>query len=463
MSPDLVRHALGVLATAVRWSDAVAEWLLTYAIHSTILIGVIWLVTSGPLARRLRITSSAGLWLFALGGGVVTSLLQSLGALNPIAGTLRLASDLPSRATIRYSAAGSTIRLSVEENRSPGRPTVGARSGVHDGAANVVTADVHVVASPTLTPRFPARALSPLGPTSFIPRASAFVPRPSSLAFVITPIWPLAVSAGWIAGAILMLALFRRSRSRFFRTLATRQLADRTPAGVALREVMQRAGVRRRVTLTVAERLSSPVAIGPDEICLPRRALMELDPIQQESILAHELAHLERRDPLALLLARVIEAVCFFQPLNHLARRRMQEAAEFASDAWAVRAVPRPVQLARCLARVAEWTVAGEPLAVPGMAERQGSVLVRRVQRLTDSDARPETGVRGRTGRLALTATFLAMALFAPRATIGSPGRTGPAPRVGQMLILERSASGNLTARTPVGAGRVFFQVRRAP
>ena len=39
-------------------------------------------------------------------------------------------------------------------------------------------------------------------------------------------------------------------------------------------------------------------------------------------MLAHEIAHLVRRDPQWLVLARAIEMVFFFQPLNRLARRR---------------------------------------------------------------------------------------------------------------------------------------------
>jgi hypothetical protein len=141
----------------------------------------------------------------------------------------------------------------------------------------------------------------------------------------------------------------------------------------------------------------------------------------------------------------------------------MQEAAEFASDTWAVRAVPRPVQLARCLARVAEWTVAGERLAAPAMAERRGSVLVRRVERLTSDEVAGEFDTRGRTGRLALAATFLAMALFAPRAAIGVPGRAPPVPRAGRMFIMERHESGEITMRPSSGTGQVFLQLRRTP
>jgi hypothetical protein len=148
-----------------------------------------------------------------------------------------------------------------------------------------------------------------------------------------------------------------------------------------------------------------------------------------ESILAHELAHLVRRDPSWLTLSRVIEALFFFQPLNVLARRRLQESAEFASDAWASMRVARPLDLAHCLARVAEWTIAAPRMPVPAMAEGQGlgrrsRVLVRRVERLTTGRVIPEE-TPGRALRLMAAISLVALILLAPRAAIGADVATG--------------------------------------
>lgn len=110
----------------------------------------------------------------------------------------------------------------------------------------------------------------------------------------------------------------------------------------------------------------------------------------------------------------------FFQPLNRLARARLQESAEFASDGWAAGVISRPLDLAHCLARVAEWTVGSTRLLAPAMAERRGTVLVRRVQRLTDDAHRePAADIRGL--RLAGLATMLALVTLAPRALVGGP------------------------------------------
>ena len=53
--------------------NALFTWLLTYAIHSTALLGIAWLVT-----RRFRLEPGASdiLWKVALLAGLVTGTIQ---------------------------------------------------------------------------------------------------------------------------------------------------------------------------------------------------------------------------------------------------------------------------------------------------------------------------------------------------------------------------------------------------
>jgi beta-lactamase regulating signal transducer with metallopeptidase domain len=160
---------------------------------------------------------------------------------------------------------------------------------------------------------------------------------------------------------------------------------------------------------------ASPVALPGNEVCLPRRALLELQPEEQEGMLAHEIAHLVRRDPQWLVLARVIEMVFFFQPLNRLARRRMQEVAEYLCDDWAVARTSRPVMLAKCLAAVAEWVGRAPRMGTPrlhpmsAMVESGGSPLVRRVGRILGGRRAPNA----RTSRVAFAMSVCALAALA--------------------------------------------------
>jgi beta-lactamase regulating signal transducer with metallopeptidase domain len=180
------------------------------------------------------------------------------------------------------------------------------------------------------------------------------------------------------------------------------------------------AGVHGEVALSTTDRLGSPAAIPGNEICLPRRVLAELTPLEQESLLAHELAHVIRRDTLWLQMGRLIESIAWFQPLNRVASRRMQLAAEFAADEWAVGMTNEPLRLAKCLARVAGWLTPRSTVLAPAMVESQGSPLVQRVRRLTAPVAVSHDGARVlKPAVLALAIAAVALVAFAPSIAVG--------------------------------------------
>jgi beta-lactamase regulating signal transducer with metallopeptidase domain len=404
MLPDSA--LLPFISSAVHVVNALLEWLMTYAIHSTLLIGSLLLLTTTSVGKQFVAGHGTWLWRFALVGALVTSSLQSLRSADPMSGTLRLDSD---------TRAATTVR--VEVTRQAHSPSV---------------------AGPGWARRFGGESIS------------------SSID--INPGWPMFLFAAWVVLASVILGWFLVARARFLRAIDPRTDASHTLAGNALRHLLSEGRLSRHVRLTVSDGLTSPVALGTDEICLPSRALAELGPIRMESILAHELAHLVRRDPTWLTIARVIEAVFFFQPLNVLARRRMQESAEFASDAWASTRVARPLDLAHCLARVAEWTIAAPRLPVPAMAERRGAVLVRRVERLTTGRVIPEVAP-GRALRLSTVVSLVAFILLAPRAAIGAERRAvdffdAMAPRpIGVFMLRD-------TAQRRVGTGFAGDEIR---
>ena len=355
-----------IIGGTVHIVNALLAWLMTYAIHSTILIGLLLLLTSTAAGRRLVAGHGSALWRFALVGALVTSSLQSLRSAAPVTGTLRLDGDTPARTMVLVDIKRESMAPTFGPGWSSSSNTQSIKSSID-----------------------------------------------------VSPMWPLVLFAAWLVCAAIIVAWFFIARGRFLRAIGPRRDAAHTLAGNALRYLQRESRFAGNVRLTLSDRLTSPVALGSDEICLPARALAELDPIRMESILAHELAHLVRRDPSWLTTARVIEAIFFFQPLNILARRRMQESAEFASDAWASTRVARPLDLAHCLARVAEWTIAAPRLPVPAMAERRGPVLVRRVERLTTGRVIPEATPGGAV-RLSAVIAIAALILFAPRAAIGA-------------------------------------------
>ncbi len=323
--------------------EVVLSWLLTYAVHSTVLLGGVALLTH-RLVQSHAVREV--LWKTALVGGLVTASLQVGLGLRPVAG-----------------------RFEVAEARTP---------------IVVPTPPVQAAADVPATPEpVTSRTHSPARTTT-----SKVASRISTQdSHGITLSWSTVVLLSWAGIAGVMMLGFLVARLRLARRFGPRRLVLEGPLPPLLHSLCRAAGIQRPIRLTSAPGLGSPVALGFSEICIPDAALTELDCEQQRSMLAHELAHLARLDPLWLTLACLIERPLFFQPLNRLARRRMQDAAEYLCDDWAVYRTGSGLTLAKCLVKVAEW-MDSSPRAVPvsGMAEHR-SQLVARIHRLVEDRA----------------------------------------------------------------------------
>jgi len=203
-----------------------------------------------------------------------------------------------------------------------------------------------------------------------------------------------AWSLAGLAGALWILLAW----SRLFSFLRNRSEVTDGPALDALAALCRRAGVRGRVRLSTSPTLPGPITLGilRREICLPERALAALSAAQVRAMLAHELAHVVRRDALRFHALAFLERVFFFQPLNRVARRRLHETAEILCDDLAVRWTDHRLALASCLTEIARWMVGGRRvLPAPGMAHSR-SRLGQRVERLLDDRRSPRPERRHR-------------------------------------------------------------------
>jgi hypothetical protein len=464
--------------TISRAADQALAWLLTYALHSTLLLATAWAATRGLGGRRLRLQET--IWRCALLGALVTASAQlAFGQLGhaPIAGRWTLAAsgasaavlaDAPDAALVGH-AAGATGEAHAAV------PAAAPETGAAARAAELAT---RLFGSHATAPhgvglgwrgeregrerRERSVAAEGVAAVAGRPLERALKSAWSPLRSWLLPAWLLGALALTLGHVRSYLALRRRLRYR----------PQVVGGGVLARlaGLVRQSGLTRRVRLTCTWRLRVPVALGlrAAEVCVPPRALFELDDEQQDALLAHELAHLERRDPFWLPLTQVLAAVFFFQPLNWLARRRLRELSELLSDEWAVARTGRPLSLAGCLAEVAGWSLAGRGtnlvsrhparLPVPGMADRP-SQLAHRIRRLLDgARMAPPPPVAPMQGQAparrhlavllaAVPTVLLAVALAAPGVSAGS----SPAP-VTAPACTGSSGAGPAMAATAPGA-----------
>ncbi len=411
------------------------SWILTYLLHSTLLLGTAYCITTWGRLRSNHTIDT--IWKGAMIGGLLTASLQVALGVTPMSGTLLVAS-IPGTPAPEAGRSVSPQPI-LEERPALASDHVPAVLKVETGGLRhqkpIVEEKAELAGSSKKTER--TRRLTELRNDVRghipVPVAPALDPKtvqpdgnvPALLSSEILPVneghginWPQIGLVVWMllgVGFILRIFLMRL---RLTRALRPRAMIRRGVLPRILARLCQGAGLNRRIRLTRSGRLSGPVAIGSSEICVPNRAVKKLGPELQETMLAHELAHLVRRDPTWLVGARLMEGVFFFQPLNRIARRRLQDVAEFLCDDWAVQRTQRGLSLAKCLAEVAEWRErAPSPELATGMAENRSS-LVRRVERLLDEsrDVSKDTPSKWRfsiMSILLLIVAFLAPAVSA--------------------------------------------------
>ena len=201
--------------------------------------------------------------------------------------------------------------------------------------------------------------------------------------------WPSLAAMAWLIIAVVAVVRYGVRLRRVYRALGSGAPVTATDLLDTIDGLRSRANQRHSIRLTTSSHCPVPLALGGRHIVLPERFFEELDPEQQRAALAHELAHVARRDPEWRIAVEILERVLFFQPLNRLARARLCDSAEFLCDEWAVQQTQSPLALARCLSVVASWWSPADelPAGVSAMA-RSDSAMVRRVTRILNEPAR---------------------------------------------------------------------------
>jgi beta-lactamase regulating signal transducer with metallopeptidase domain len=193
--------------------------------------------------------------------------------------------------------------------------------------------------------------------------------------------WPglfwLLGAAVWAARALggrLLLSLLRRR----CRAIRGGDLFERVQL------VAARLHVNRQLSVLLAARPLGPAAFGVwrPTVMLPERFAQQFSAVQQEVILAHELAHLVARDPAWHLLADLVVAALWWHPLAWWARSRARAAAEAAADEASLVVADGPGILADCLVALGGRLAARRPGWVPMAGNGLRSSLGRRVHRL---------------------------------------------------------------------------------
>jgi bla regulator protein blaR1 len=251
----------------------------------------------------------------------------------------------------------------------------------------------------------------------------------SSLETVVLMVWGL--------GCVLLLM---RWGVRWMKIRAT--LANAVPATIAAPVT-----VNKRIPVKLTAQLWEPAVVGllRPVLLLPSGIAERLTTAQLQSVIAHEVCHVRRRDNLTAALQMLIEAIFWFHPLVWWIGARMVEERERACDEGVLAMWNQPEVYAEGILKVCRFYVESKLACVAGVS---GADLKKRVEIIMTQ----RTMLRLNAARKVLLATATALAVAIPVVT----GLLG-APRVAAQETAPQSAP--QTAATHGTTPAVFDQV----
>ncbi len=255
-----------------------------------------------------------------------------------------------------------------------------------------------------------------------------------------------SIPAIWFTGTAILLARFA------INLLALRRLRRNSVP------VTDRDFLGHRIALLQNEAIAAPVTWGimrPVILVPPRFRQLTVE--SRQTVLRHEVAHIEAHDFLLRVLAEIARAAIWFQPLMWIASRQLRVEQELACDNRVLAEGARPSAYAKLLL---EWDryVDGNnsPIAV-GMVQR--SSLRRRLHSLLDDNVQrvpvSRAGILTTALLVLMVAVPLAALQFITTAPRMQPSRTDIAAPLPDLSTAGLPAPGLPTAPLEIAQVRV--------
>ncbi|MHA6249483.1 M56 family metallopeptidase [Pontibacter sp. CAU 1760] len=370
----------------------------------------------------------------ALGWTLLHSLWQ--GALVALLLSLTLVALRRASAQSRYRAAGAALLAQLL--------LAAGTFTYYLGTANVASQAVLSVAElPS------AAAHTQNWQQAIVSQASWLAPLEAAQAYVEQHL-PLLVAC-WLLGMLLM-AIRLTGGFAYAQRLRHEKavpLGDHWQQKLA--KLAQGMGLQTTVRLMESALVQVPMAIGIAKpvILLPIGAVTGLRPEQVEAVLAHELAHILRKDYLVNLLQTAIDTLFFYHPAMWWVSGVMRAERENCCDDMAIALCGDTLTYARTLAQLAEMRLPAAPSLVVAFPGKQGTLL-NRIKRLVGAPAQKTTAGEGIAAAIVLVIGFLALS-FGAVAALKPQLQQDTAQAIHQNITSPLPASVAYTAQDSLG------------
>jgi beta-lactamase regulating signal transducer with metallopeptidase domain len=239
--------------------------------------------------------------------------------------------------------------------------------------------------------------------------------------------WTQLVLIVWLTGAIIVLARLATGMFRVRRIVGRSRYVIDYHWGALVRKTAGQLDIPDHIALLSSEYVGMPLTWGVwhPVVLLPEDA-DQWSAEWRRIVLLHELAHIKRRDCLTQLLAQVVCAIYWFNPLVWIAARRLRVEREIACDDYVLQAGTRASDYARYLLDLAGVIhTNGSPAGLPSPAAAgiACSQLESRVRSILDPAIRRKGLSRKSLSIIFVVATSLLIpfAALQPRSGAVSP------------------------------------------
>ncbi len=195
-----------------------------------------------------------------------------------------------------------------------------------------------------------------------------------------------AIAGLWLAGTLVCLLPLVLGRLSLRRIATRSRRIEDGSWGVLVRRASEALGLRREVILlqSAAEPMPMIWGVRKPKLLLPAEA-DNWTTDRRWAVLLHELAHANRHDCLAKLIAHIACAAYWFNPLCWIAFKLMQREAEIACDDMVLAAGERPSDYASHLLEIASGLESGMLASYSSIAMARKSKLEGRLLAILDA------------------------------------------------------------------------------
>lgn len=197
--------------------------------------------------------------------------------------------------------------------------------------------------------------------------------------------WYVLLTFVWLAGCAILFSSWLRQRGMLSRAVRAGRVVRRGRESEILGRVRSWLGLRRKVTLVVSPEIAEPGVwrtLRP-VVVLPEGVAERLSDSEFETVMMHEMVHVERWDNFVGFVQRAVCCLLWFHPLVWLLDRQLLAEREQSCDDTVIRLSGDSKAYVSGITKVCRHSMGWEQ---SGLSSATGSDLKKRIKRITAAD-----------------------------------------------------------------------------